>query len=223
MAGLIKFFQDGGWHMLPIALAFAAGLAIAIERWIFLARERSRNTSVWQALLPALNAGDFKRANDIAQQSNAALGKMIGYGMSRIGRRAEDLELALEEGLMEIMPKLEKRTGYLSMLANVATLLGLLGTIMGLIDAFGAVATAAASEKAALLSAAIAVAMNATAFGLVAAIPLLLFSTYLQSQTSEIVDSLEMAAVKFSNFVRKVQVEKEMAQARAAQQTQRPV
>jgi biopolymer transport protein ExbB/TolQ len=221
MAGLIKFFQDGGLHMLPIALAFAAGLAIAIERWIFLTRERSRNTAVWNALQPALNAGDFKRANDIAQQSSAELGKMIVYCMSRIGRRAEDLELALEEGLMEIMPKLEKRTGYLSMLANVATLLGLLGTIMGLIDAFGAVATAAASEKAALLSAAIAVAMNATAFGLVAAIPLLMASSYLQSQTSEIVDSLEMAAVKFSNFVRKVQVEKEMAQARAAQQPPR--
>lgn len=215
MDGVIKFFQDGGLHMLPIALAFAAGLAVAIERFIYLSRERSRNQTVWNALQGPLNAGDFRKAADIANQSNAALGRMISYGMSRLGRRAEDIELALEEGLMEIMPRLEKRTGYLSMLANVATLLGLLGTIMGLIDAFAAVATASASEKAALLSAAISVAMNATAFGLVAAIPLLIASTFLLSRTAEIVDSLEMAAVKFTNLVRKVQIEKEIAQAKA--------
>jgi biopolymer transport protein ExbB len=215
MDGVIKFFQDGGLHMLPIALAFAAGLAVAIERFIYLSRERSRNQAIWNALQPPLNAGDFRKAAEIANQSNAALGRMISYGMSRLGRRAEDIELALEEGLMEIMPRLEKRTGYLSMLANVATLLGLLGTIMGLIDAFAAVATASASEKAALLSAAISVAMNATAFGLVAAIPLLIASTFLMSRTAEIVDSLEMAAVKFTNLVRKVQIEKEIAQAKA--------
>jgi len=222
MDGVIKFFQDGGLHMLPIALAFAAGLAIAIERFIYLSRERSRNQAIWNALQPPLNAGDFRKAADIANQSTAALGRMISYGMSRLGRRAEDIELALEEGLMEIMPRLEKRTGYLSMLANVATLLGLLGTIMGLIDAFAAVATASASEKAALLSAAISVAMNATAFGLVAAIPLLMASTFLLSRTAEIVDSLEMAAVKFTNLVRKVQIEKEIAQAKAQASTARP-
>lgn len=216
MDGVIKFFQDGGVHMLPIGLAFAVGLAVAIERFIYLARERSRNRTVWAALQPVLNVGDFKKAQDIATDSDAALGRMIAYGLARLGRRAEDIELALEEGLMEILPRLQKRTGYLSMLANVATLLGLLGTIMGLIDAFAAVATANPNEKAALLSAAISVAMNATAFGLVAAIPLLIMSTYLQSQTAEIVDSLEMAAVKFTNLLRKTQMDKEAAAAKVA-------
>lgn len=103
--------------------------------------------------------------------------------------------------MMEIIPQLEKRTAYVSLGASIATLLGLLGTIIGLIEAFTAVANANPAEKADLLSASISVAMNTTAFGLMVAIPLLLAHTVLQSKTTEIVDSLEMAAVKFLNTV----------------------
>ena len=81
----------------------------------------------------------------------------------------------------------------------VATLLGLLGTIVGLIQAFTAVSNANPAEKADLLSASISVAMNTTAFGLIVAIPLLLVHTLLQTKTTELVDSLEMASVKFLN------------------------
>ena len=102
---------------------------------------------------------------------------------------------------MEAVPRLERRTGYLATLANIATLLGLLGTIHGLSSAFGAVANADPSEKAALLSASIAIAMNATAFGLFTAIPLLLSHSMIQSRTMEIIDSLEMAGVKCLNIL----------------------
>jgi biopolymer transport protein ExbB/TolQ len=102
---------------------------------------------------------------------------------------------------MEVMPRLEKRTHYLATFANMATLLGLLGTIIGLIRAFTAVAAANPAEKADMLSASISVAMNTTAFGLMVAIPLLLVHTVLQSKTTEIVDSLEMVSVKFLNAV----------------------
>ena len=102
---------------------------------------------------------------------------------------------------METIPKLEKRTAYIATLANISTLMGLLGTIIGLIAAFTAVATAAPSEKATLLSQSISVAMNTTAFGLISAIPLLLAHTVLQSKTAEIIDSLEMAGVKFLNLI----------------------
>ena len=102
---------------------------------------------------------------------------------------------------MEATPRLERRTPYLATLANIATLLGLLGTIIGLIEAFSAVANADPSEKAALLSSSISVAMNTTAFGLIAAIPLLLCHALLQTKTTEIVDSLEMAGVKFLNLI----------------------
>ncbi len=107
----------------------------------------------------------------------------------------------MEESLMEVMQRLEKRTHYLATFANMATLLGLLGTIIGLIRAFTAVAAANPAEKADMLSASISVAMNTTAFGLMVAIPLLLVHTILQSKTTEIVDSLEMVSVKFLNAV----------------------
>jgi biopolymer transport protein ExbB len=88
-----------------------------------------------------------------------------------------------------------------ALLANIATLLGLLGTIMGLIQAFTAVSNANPAEKADLLSASISVAMNTTAFGLMSAIPLLLFHAKLTSTTGQIVDSLEMASVKALNTI----------------------
>ena len=137
------------------------------------------------------------------------------YGLNRVrsARRREDVEQAMEESLMEVMPRLEKRTHYLATFANIATLLGLLGTIIGLIKAFTAVSNANPAEKADLLSASISVAMNTTAFGLMVAIPLLLIHTLLQTKTTEIVDSLEMASVKFLNSVTERAPEAEPARA----------
>jgi biopolymer transport protein ExbB len=128
---------------------------------------------------------------------------MLGMGLARQGaiRRREDIEIAMEESMMEIIPQLEKRTPYVALLSNIATLLGLLGTIMGLIQAFTAVANANPAEKADLLSASISVAMNTTAFGLMSAIPLLLLHAKLTSTTGQIVDSLEMASVKALNSI----------------------
>jgi biopolymer transport protein ExbB len=124
-------------------------------------------------------------------------------GLSRQGsvRRRDDIEIAMEESMMEIIPQLEKRTPYVALFSNIATLLGLLGTIMGLIEAFTAVANADPAEKADLLSASISVAMNTTAFGLMVAIPLLIVHANLSSRTTEIVDSLEMASVKTLNLI----------------------
>jgi len=99
------------------------------------------------------------------------------------------------------VPRLEKRTHYLATFANLATLLGLLGTVMGLIRAFAAVATINPAEKANLLSASISVAMNCTAFGLMTAVPLLFIHAFLQTKTTELIDSLEMASVKFLNAI----------------------
>jgi biopolymer transport protein ExbB/TolQ len=107
----------------------------------------------------------------------------------------------MEESLMEVLPRLEKRTHYLATFANMATLMGLLGTIIGLIDAFTAVSNANPAEKAELLSSSISIGMNCTAFGLMVAIPLVLIHSLLQTKTTEIIDSLEMASVKFLNAI----------------------
>ena len=131
------------------------------------------------------------------------MSRIVADGMNRqtSTRRRADIEYAMEEGLLEVLPNIERRTPYLATFANIATLLGLLGTIIGLIAAFTAVANADPAEKATLLSQSISLAMNTTAFGLMAAIPLLLIHSMLQSKTSAIVESLEIAVVKFLNLM----------------------
>jgi biopolymer transport protein ExbB/TolQ len=110
----------------------------------------------------------------------------------------------MEEGMMEIVPRLEKRTHYIATFANTITLVGLLGTIIGLIKGFTAVAAVNPAEKAEMLSASISVAMNNTAFALMVAIPFLLIHAFLQARASEIVDSLEAAKITFLNLVQRL-------------------
>lgn len=189
--------------MYPILIVFAVGVAIAIERWMHLTRTRNENRKMWEQIQPVLTEGEFDKAREMVEEDQSTISKMLSMGLARQGavRRREDIEIAMEESMMEIIPQLEKRTPYLALLSNIATLLGLLGTIMGLIEAFTAVSNANPAEKADLLSASISVAMNTTAFGLMAAIPLLLVHAKLSSTTGQIVDSLEMASVKALNSI----------------------
>jgi len=200
---VVNFFQEGGVFMYPIVLVLGLGLAIAAERWLYLTMTTANNKVLWNKITPYLKSGNYADAQQITSKSKAAIAMIITYGLNRVrsARRREDVEKAMEESLMEVMPRLEKRTHYLATFANIATLLGLLGTIIGLIRAFTAVSNANPAEKADLLSASISVAMNTTAFGLMVAIPLLLVHTLLQTKTTEIVDSLEMASVKFLNSI----------------------
>ncbi|NIS53401.1 MotA/TolQ/ExbB proton channel family protein [candidate division KSB1 bacterium] len=200
---IVAFFQKGGLFMYPILLVFTVGIAISFERWVQLNRIRSANHKMWNLLHPVLVKGDFDKARQMTNKDKSSMARMLAMGLARQGavRRREDIEIAMEESMMEIIPQLEKRTPYVALLSNIATLLGLLGTIMGLIQAFTAVANANPAEKADLLSTSISVAMNTTAFGLMSAIPLLLFHAKLTSTTGQIVDSLEMASVKALNTI----------------------
>ncbi len=200
-SAIARFFQTGGPFMYPIAVVLVIGLVITIERWLVLSVARSSNKKAFEKLLPALRKGEFRSIVESANNSTVPMTRIIGAGVARFSssNRRDDVEYAMEEGILEALPKLEKRTPYLATLANISTLLGLLGTIIGLIAAFTAVANAEPTEKAAMLSSSISVAMNTTAFGLISAIPLLLFHSLLQTKTTEIVDSLEMAGVKVLN------------------------
>ena len=202
-SAIVKFFQEGGMFMYPILFVLALGAAIAIERYMYLTFARQTNRSMWQKLTPLLKNNDYMQAMAISSRSKADISKILTYGLTRLqaSRSRDEIEMAMEEGLMEIIPRLEKRTHYLATFANIATLLGLLGTIIGLIQAFTAVANANPADKADLLSASISVAMNTTAFGLIVAIPLLIIYAVLQTKTSELVDSMEMATVKFLNVI----------------------
>jgi biopolymer transport protein ExbB len=203
LESIVSFFQTGGAFMYPILIVFAIGLAIVIERWLKLASVRRANRRVWGEVHPILEEGEFDKARDMVSEDKSAIATLLTMGLARQGsvRRRDDIEIAMEESMMEIIPQLEKRTPYVALFSNIATLLGLLGTIMGLIQAFTAVANADPAEKADMLSASIAVAMNTTAFGLIAAIPLLIMHAMLTSRTGEIIDSLEMASVKTLNLI----------------------
>jgi biopolymer transport protein ExbB len=189
--------------MYPILIVFTVGIAIAVERYLTLTMIRRQNEAMWKKLQPALAEGDFDTARAMTSKDDSTVSQLLSMGLARQGavRRREDIEIAMEESMMEIVPKLEKRTAYVALGASIATLLGLLGTIMGLIEAFTAVANANPAEKADLLSASISVAMNTTAFGLIAAIPLMVTHSVLTAKTGEIVDSLEMASVKALNVI----------------------
>ena len=195
---IVAFFATGGAFMYPILLVFAVGLAIAIERYVTLAKVTTENQAAWSNIQPLLNEGDFDGAREVTSEDKSAVSKLLSMGLALQGavRRREDVEIAMEEGMMEIIPQLEKRTPYVALASSIATLLGLLGTIMGLIQAFTAVANANPAEKADLLSASISVAMNTTAFGLMVAIPLMVVHALLATKTNEIVDGMEMATVK---------------------------
>ena len=168
---ILNLFREGGFFLYPIALVWVVGLAIALERFGFIVRVSAGNRRMWSQIQPLPEGGRFR----------------------------DDVEKALEENLVDVIPQLEKRTHYLSALANIAMLMGLIGTIIGLIGGFAAMAQANPAEKASLLAASISVAMNHTALGLTTAITLLLAHLYLETKTTEIVDSLDVASVKFLN------------------------
>lgn len=215
---IVNFFKQGGFFLYPIALIWAIGIVIAIERFIYLTKSGSGNRRFWDELQPLFEAGNFRQAMNLAQNSDTALAQVMRYGMSRIqtAKRRDDIEKAMEESLVEVIPRLEKRTHYLAALANIGMLMGLFGTVLGLINAFAAVAQANPAEKASLLSASISVAMNNTALGLLVAITLLLSHLFLETKTTNIVDSLEVATVKFLNSLTERRADPESQQAAAA-------
>jgi biopolymer transport protein ExbB/TolQ len=200
---VLAFFQSGGPFMYPILVVLAVGAAIAIERYIYLSYVRSRNRGIWKRVLPLLESRRYDAAREVVMHSDAAVSRILGYGLNRAASRGscEEIQMAMEEGLLEVVPRLEKRTHYLATLANISTLLGLLGTIIGLTEAFSTISVADPADKADLLSANISIAMNTTAFGLIVAIPLLLIHAVMQTKTAELVDNLEMVTVRLSNLV----------------------
>ena len=200
---IFAFFVAGGAFMLPILGVAAIAAAITIERYVTLTLLKAKNQNVWSQVQPLLAEGDFDKAREMTSKDDSAISQLLNVGLARQGavRRREDIEIAMDESMIELTPQLEKRTHYLATFANLATLLGLLGTVSGLIHAFAAVATVNPADKANLLSASISEAMNCTAFGLMTAVPIVFAHAFLQTKTSELIASLEMAFVKFLNVL----------------------
>ena len=199
---VVNFFQAGGVFMYPITITLAVGTAIIIERMVYLSRAHVSEKNLWLKVRKAMMDGKIKEAIQACQTSKAPLCQILKIGIEKfqgIGSHQE-LRNSLEETILEEVPALEQRTHYLPTLANVSTLMGLLGTIIGLIQAFSAVAAVDPSQKAAILSKGISLAMTTTAFGLIAAIPLILFYTFLNSKTNRIIEAIDEISTKFLNL-----------------------
>ncbi len=202
MSELQKAFEAGGLFMWPIFVVSIFVIAILIERCMVLYfRASVSKDSLVGAVEKLLRAGQVDRAIKLANDSGAPLGRVIGAGLRHFGERKEVIQMVMDEQALAEVPLLETRTGYLAMLSNVATLAGLLGTVVGLIHSFGAVAKADAATKSMLLAQGISEAMNCTAFGLLVAVPALIFFAVLQSKTHHLVDEIDSGAVRVFNVI----------------------
>lgn len=197
-----NFFIEGGFFMYPVLFVAALGTAIVIERMLYITHASADAETLWKQIRAALTDHRIDDAIKLCQPGTRPIHHVLLAGLkaSKPVAAREPIQRSMEEAMLEVLPPLERRTAYLPILANVATLLGLLGTIIGVIGAFAAVSAADPSQKAVLLARGISVALNMTAFGLMVAVPLILFYAFLQSRTTKIVDSIDQYSTKLTNF-----------------------
>jgi biopolymer transport protein ExbB/TolQ len=203
MAAAAEFFVSGGPFMYPIALVSVLGIAIIVERFIFLFFKYNINANQFMAQIQKLvMANNIDRAIKLCNAApSAALPKVIKAGLTRANKGEIEIANAIEEASLEVIPNITKRTPTLQAVSNLATMLGLLGTIMGLIEAFDAVAKAPPDQKTTMLTAAIAIAMNTTGFGLMVAIPVIAAYVFLNNTSKKIIDEIDQYSVKLQNLL----------------------
>lgn len=190
-------FKEGGPFMYVILFTLVFGLAILVERFLAISvKNRVDTTKFVNRVMDLIQGGSISSAIEYCSMSNAALPRITRAGLQEYDKSPQDIQQAFELAAMSEIPKLEKRTQYLAMIANVATLLGLLGTIFGLITAFQSITDVEATQKAALLSRGISMAMNTTAFGLMVAIPCLMGYSFLQEKTNLLIDEINESVAR---------------------------
>jgi biopolymer transport protein ExbB/TolQ len=189
--------------MWPIALCGIFAIAIMVDRILVLFFQAAIDKDQFVRGLKAhIFNGDLDKAiSYTAGQKPTPLTAVVKAGLINVPKGEDEVQAAMDEASLRELPRIEKRTGYLAMIGNVATLVGLLGTIGGLIQCFAAVAGVDASEKARVLSDGIAEAMNCTAFGLIVAIPALVAFSLLQGRTQHMVDDINETSVGVLNLI----------------------
>ena len=200
---LAKAYHEGGIGMHPILVSLVFVIAVLVDRLRVLYFSANIDKDAFlRGLKKHIYSGDLDKAISFtAGQKKTPLTSVIKAGLINVPKGEADVQAAMDEATLRESPRIEKRTGYLAMLGNVATLLGLLGTIIGLIHAFGAVANANPADKATILAASISEAMNCTAFGLATAIPALIAYSVLQGRTQQMVDDINESSVAVLNLI----------------------
>lgn len=199
-----QFFVEGGSWMIPIALVSVVALAVCVERiYAIMVVYNTDGKKLGQQVLAAVrNNQDAEAIAACEKKGRAAVAQMLKNGVAHAHGGEETVASAMEETTIEVTPEIQKRTSSLGGLASLATLLGLLGTVMGLIDAFRVVAEAPADQKSVLMTKAIAVAMNTTAFGLIVAIPVTGVYILLLGASKKITDEMDIYSLKLENVLR---------------------
>jgi biopolymer transport protein ExbB len=200
MNTVIEWYRNGGMVMNFILVVAVIGLAVFIERfYTIVIKSKINGRAFIDRVVQLVRAGKIDDAIKLCAQSKAALPDM-GLLILRSRTRDEgDLQNVADAASLSVIPRLTRRLQYLPMLANVSTLLGLLGTIFGLRHAFAAVSSASATERSSQLAAGIAVALNATGFGLMVAVPLSVAHAYLVSQAETIIEQVDEFSVRLIN------------------------
>ncbi len=203
MAAIAEAFRDGGIWMYIILATSVVALGVALERFFFLFFKYNMNAHAFMAQIQKLvMADDVDKAIKLCNAApSRALPQVIKAGLTRANKGEVEIQNAIEEATLEIVPKIQKRTPALATIANIATLMGLLGTIMGLIEAFEALERATPENRQRMLSRGIAMAMNTTAFGLIVAIPTLIAHLILAGITKKILNEIDMYSVKLENLL----------------------
>jgi biopolymer transport protein ExbB/TolQ len=196
-------FQAGGWAMWIILFWLICAIATIAERAVYLFGS-SINKDVFLATMQkCILAGDVAKAVKMCSAANAPLARIVQAGLVKVNRPDEEVQAAMDEAALREIPKIAKRTGYLALMANLAMLSGLLGTVSGLITSFGAVSGESVdpSQKARILAEGISEAMNCTAFGLIIALMGLIGYAILNGKTQQLEDDINEASVQVLNLV----------------------
>ena len=203
MVSPVVMFKEGGPFMYVLLVVGVFAMAIAFERLFYIIFRANINATAFMAQIQKLiMANNIDRAIKLCNaEPHASLPRVVKAGLTRANRTEKEIENAIEEATLEIGPLLAKRSSYLAMLGNVATLTGLLGTIMGLIQAFAAVAKASAETKQTLLANGISVAMYTTAGGLIVAIPTIILHSIIMARTNKILDDVDQYGLKTINLL----------------------
>ena len=202
MQGLAKFLEDGGTLMYVNLVVSIITLAIIIDRAIFFLGKGSVNAKAFlEQIRKLVLANNIDRAVKLCSATEAPVAQVARAGLQRVHRGEIAIAQAIEETLVDVTPLLKKRIQILWSIANIATLVGLLGTVIGLIRAFGAVAAAKPEERSALLAKGISEALNNTAMGLGIAVTCIIAHAFLSSASKKQVGDLEGFALKLENLL----------------------
>ena len=193
---LLELLGRGGWMMWVILGISIIALAITLERVIMIYIRARLNVGAFMVRIKGLveNRKYTEAIESCNVRSQHPLPRVLKAGIAKANRREKEIERAMEEEMLRAIPPMQRGVGFLGLLGNSATLLGLLGTIFGLIRAFSGVSAASAAARQEVLAEGISMAMYTTAFGLIVAVPILFFHMMISGRVDKLLIQIEEGA-----------------------------